>query len=331
MNTEILNAGKISIKPYCDPTIENMGLEKYNYVVFPKTQQVEPLAAVEQNGKLRYINGLNEFAPEIKQITDKEKREAAIKEIREIIVNLERDRAFNTSLKVEDEDFWEKVELFKPDNSATWSKVFLRLGNDEIFLDPVNNLDHLIIIKAIEAGGFSLVASSFEECKRQKKKWYLDRQIDTIATKTSVTKLRNKALAILQDLSEENPRKLFYVAKNIDGGAIQFTNRTLPDVIYDSLDRYIQGLSFDADKKRCAKTFIDTCELSSDVLKVKAIIKDAVFYKYIIAKSDNIFYEAATNNVLGRNVSEVLENLLNPANDDILDRLMGNVESLWSK
>jgi len=331
MSTERLGEGKISIKAYCDPTIQNMGLEKYGYVVFPNTQQVEPLAAIEQNGKLRYVTGLNEFAPDIKKIADKEKQAAAVKEIREVIIMLEKDRAYNMNLDVQDKDFWNKVEMFKPDNSEIWSKVFLRLGNDDMQLDPVNNLDHLIIIKAIEAGGFSLVAQSLEDCKRQKKKWYLDRQIDTIATKTSVTKLRNRALAILQKLSEDNPRKLFYIAKNITGNAIQFSNRTLPDVIYDSLDVYINGLAADSDKKRCAKTFIEASETSVEILKIKAIVKDATFYKYITAKSDNMLYETATNTALGRNVSEVLEYMLNPINDDVLDRLMENVESLWSK
>jgi hypothetical protein len=192
--------GKISIKPYCNPLSENMGLEKYNYVVYPNTYQVETLAAVEQNGKTRYLTGLNEFAPEVKMIKDAEKKAAVIKDIRETIAMLETDRAFN-EINPKDKDFWNKVEMFKPDNSDIWGKVSLKLGNDDIVLDPVNNLDHLIIIKAIESGGFSLIASSYEDCKRSKKKWYLDRQIDTIATKMSTTKLRNKALALLQLLT----------------------------------------------------------------------------------------------------------------------------------
>lgn len=323
------SAGKISIKPFCDPTVENMGLENYNYVVYPGTFQVENLAAVEQNGKTRYLTGLNEFAPEVKNILDDEKRKAVIKDIRETIIQLERERAFNNDLAIGDKDFWNKVEMFKPDNADIWSKVMLRLGNDDIVLDPVNNLDHLLIIKAIENGGFSLVATSHEDCKRNKKKWYLDRQIDTIASKMSTTKLRNKALSILQDLSEENPRMLFYIAKNIDGSSVQYTNRTLQDVIYDNLDKYINGLGHDADKKRCARLFIEASELSNDILKVKSIIKDAAFYKYIIAKADGVLYEASQNIMLGRNISEVLEFLLNPANEDVLDTLMAKVENIW--
>ena len=215
MSTKLENLGKVSIKAYTDPNQENMGLEKYNYVVFPNTFQVETLAAIEQNGKTRYLTGLNEYAPEVKQIKDPEKKSAVIKDIRETVAMLERERAFN-QIDPEDKEFWSKVEMFTPDNSDVWGKVFLKLGNDDQVLDPKENLDHMILIKAIENGGFSLVAANFEDAKRTKQRWYLDRQIESISTKTNVTKLRNKALTILQTLSEEDPRKLFYIAKNID-------------------------------------------------------------------------------------------------------------------
>lgn len=330
MSTKLENVGKVSIKAYTDPNQENMGLEKYNYVVFPNTFQVETLAAIEQNGKTRYLTGLNEFAPEIKQIKDPEKKKAVIKDIRETVAMLERERAFN-HIDPEDKDFWSKVEMFTPSNSDVWGKIFLKLGNDDQVLDPKENLDHLIIVKAIENGGFSLIASSFEEAKRTKAKWYLDRQIDSIATKTSVTKLRNKALTLLQNMSEEDPRKLFYIAKNIDANSSQYTNRTLADLIYDNMDKYINGMGYDNDKKRCAKTFIDYCDMSNEDLKIKAIIKDASFYKYIIVKPDGMLHEASQNVMLGRNVSDILEYLKNPTNDDMLDLLMAKVEDIWSK
>lgn len=326
----LASLGKVSIKPYVDPTKENMGLENYNYVVFPRTYQVESLAAIEQNGKMRYLNGLNEFAPEVKAIKDPEKREAVIKDIRETVSILERERAFNV-IDPEDKDFWSKVTMFKPDNQEIWGNITLRLGNDDMFLDPANNADHLIIIKAIEGNGFSLVAPSYEDCKRTNKKWYLDRQIDTMSTKISTTKLKNKALAILQELFDEEPRKLFYIAKNIDSSSVQYTNKTLSDIIYDNLDKYINGFAHEADKKKCANTFIETAKLGNDELKIKAVIRDASFYKYISPKADGVLYETSQNIMLGRNNAEVLEFLKNPVNEDVLDTIMAKVELNWSK
>lgn len=328
--TQNSKPGKVSIKPFVDPTKENMGLENYGYVVFPNTFQVESLAAIEQNGKSIYLNGLNEFANSVKGIKDSSKREAVIKDIRETVSLLERERNFNF-VEPGDKDFWSKIEMFRADNSEIWGKINIRLGNDALILDPVNNLDHLILIKAIEGNGFSLVAQSYEDARRSGKKWYLDRQIDTMASKISTTKLRNKALSILSELADENPRKLFYIVKNIDGNSIQYTNKTLQDIVYDNLDRYINGLAHDGDKKRCASTFIDLAGLSNDELKIKAIIRDAIFFKYIIAKSDGVLYEASQNILLGRNNAEVLEFLKNPGNDDILDTILAKVESTWAQ
>ena len=324
------NLGKVSIKVFTDPNQENMGLEKYNYVVFPNTFQVETLAAIEQNGKSRYLTGLNEFAPEIKLIKDADKRKAVIKDIRETIVLLEKERAFNF-LDPEDKDFWSKVEMFTPGNSEIWSKIYLKLGNNDQFLNPKENLDDLILVKAIESGGFSLVASSYDDAKINRKKWYLDRQIDTFASKTTVTKLRNKALAILQDLSDNEPRKLLYIAKNIDANSSQYTNKTLPDLIYENMDKYINGLGYDADKKRCANLFLEYSNLSIEDLKIKAIIKDASFFKFIISKPDGMLYEVEKNVMLGRNVADILEFLKNPLNEEILEALMLKVEDYWNK
>jgi hypothetical protein len=324
------NLGKVSIKVFTDPNQENMGLERYNYVVFPNTFQVETLAAIEQNGKQRYLTGLNEFAPEIKQIKDVDKRKAVIKDIRETIVLLEKERAFNF-IDIEDKDFWNKVEMFKPGNSEIWSKIFLKLGNNEQFLNPKENLDDLIIVKAIENGGFSLVAASFEEAKITKKKWYLDRQIETFASKTTVTKIRNKALAILQDLCDNEPRKLFYIAKNVDANSSQYTDKTLADLIYENMDKYINGLGYDADKKRCATSFIELAKLSIENLKLKCIIKDACFYQFIITKPDGMMYETTQSIMLGRNISDVLEYIKNPINESVLDLLLTKVEETWTK
>ena len=320
--------GKISIKPYINAEDENMGLENYNYVVFPNTFQVESLAAIEQNGKSRYLNGLNEFAPEIKMIQDKDKKAAVIKDIRQTVSVLEQERNYNL-VKIDDEDFWSKIEMFKPDNGEIWGKVTVRLGNDEIFLDPKKKMEDLMLVKAIENGGFSLIAKSFDDARAQKKKWYLDRQIDSVSAKITVTKLRNQALALLQTIYEDEPRRLFYIAKNIDINSIQYSNSTMVDQIYENLDKFINGASFDKDVRRCANLFIESTELSKEDIKIKAIIKDCVFYKYIFAKSDSVLYESTQNIMLGRNVAEVLEFLKNPANDDVLDLLMAKTETLW--
>jgi hypothetical protein len=323
-------AGRIAIKPYVDPNIQNMGLENYGLVVFPGTAQREPMACVEQNGRIRYLNGLDESAPEVKGIQDEEKKNARIKEIRSIVATLEFEKHYN-QLDIEDAEFWNKVQTYKPNNTEFWSKIQLECANDDIFLDPVNKTEDLLIVLAIEAGGFPIVAKSLEDCKSgiNRRKWFLDRQIDTAATRVSSSKVKNKALTILTEIADKKPRKLFYIAKLVDTNSMQYKNTTLPDVIYDNMDEYINGYGGESNIKKAANHFMDISNLDMQELKIRSMIKDATFYKYIILKGDGLLYYAKDNVMLGRNPSEVYEYLSNPMNEDILVKLQQEIETVW--
>ena len=67
-----------------------------------------------------------------------------------------------------------------------------------------------------------------------------------------------------------------------------------------------------------------------ETLKLKALVKDASFYKIISLKADGMLYHSATSTMLGRNVSDVVTYLKNPLNEDVLVRLMGEVENYWN-
>jgi hypothetical protein len=328
---KLKSSGKITIKPYSDKNVSNMGLEEYNMVVFPGTKQREPMACVEQFGQIRYLNGLDEAAPEIKAIKDHEAKNAKIKEIRSIVAMLEFEKHYNV-LDIEDPEFWNKVQTFKPNNSSYWSNIIIECENKEIVLDPANKTEDLLKVLAIEAGGFPLIAKSKEDCISglHKRKWYLDRQIESTTQKATVAKIKNKALARLSALSEKTPRKLFFIAKLLNVNSIQFKNNTLPDTIYDYLDEYINGNHQENNIRKAAQSFLDYAEFDMQELKIRSIIKDATFHKFIILKGDGLLYSNPDNIMLGRNTSEVYEYLVNPLNEDVLDYLLTRVEDMWS-
>jgi hypothetical protein len=64
---------------------------------------------------------------------------------------------------------------------------------------------------------------------------------------------------------------------------------------------------------------------------MKAMIKDAIFYKFIILKSDGYLYHADTSSLLGKNIADVAEYLSNPLNEDILTKLLSSVDEQWNK
>jgi hypothetical protein len=324
--------GRICVRPYTDGNANNMGLENYGFAVFPGTAQEEQLAAIERNGITRYISGLDEFAPEVQKISDPEKKEAVIFKIRSIVSDLEKQLAANV-IDPEDKDFWSKVQVLKPNNHEFFAKINMRCSNEPVYLNPKNDPMDLIKFIAIEAGGFDLIAKSYEDARAMMKppKWYLDKEVDTVAARTEGKKLKNKATSILESLFNKSPKKLFYVAKVLEGRlATQFKHSTAPDTLYDVLDEYINGNGVETNKVRAAQTFIDTSKLDMETLKLKALVKDASFYNIVVSKPDGMLYHSKTSSMLGRNVLDVVEYLKNPLNEDVLVHVMDEVESYWN-
>jgi len=323
---------KVSIRPYFDPSSENMGLEKYGLSLHEGVYHTEQLVCLEMNGIKRYVTGLNEFAPDIKLMQDKDEREAKIKEIRTVVAQLEREFAANV-IDIEDEKFWEKVKILRPDNSEFWDKIELKAGNDITFLDPIKDPYDLIKLYAIDAGGFTIVAKSLVQAETMAKppKFYLDRQEETVTSKNILRKIRNKALSELQTLYDQDANKLLYVTKVIDPGSPQYKKSTSNDTLYEVMDNYINGVSFEKDKKRAAQTFLDLANQSVGDLKLRAMVKDSTYFKEIQAKADGYIYHTATATMLGRNPADVVEFLKNPLNEDVLVTIQTKIEHEWNK
>lgn len=325
-------SGTIRIMPYVDPTRSNMGLENYNQVVFDGVKQSESLTCLQQNGVLRFINGLNEFAPEIKLIRDSKEKEARIKEIRKDVATIEQALAANV-LDVEDKDFWAKVSICRPDNQKFWGTIDITCGNEPLVLDPDKDVRDLIKIRAIEAGGFSMVAKSYEDARSRSvpPKFYLDRIVDTISLKMEPKKLRNKALGELQKLYDSSSDKLFYIIKAIDTNSIQYKLNTPKDILYEQCDRFINGLGSEKSMKRASENFVNTAKMTLTELKVKAIFRDAAYLKFIELRGDGLFYHFKSSSMMGRNSAECLEFMKNPINSKILEDLHNAVEEYWQQ
>ena len=325
--------GKIAVKPFIDANQENMGLEEYGFALFPGTYHEEQIAALEKNGVVRYITGLDEFAPEVQRISDSEVREAVIRNIRMVISFLEKQLASNV-IKIDDEQFWDKVELLKPNNHKFWSKISIRCGNEPVHLDPLGDAYDLIKFMAIEAGGFDLIAKSYDDALARPRppKFFLDKETHTVSSRTSFKKLKNKAIGELDKLYSKNPKKLLYVAKVIDSTSASYTVSTPLDVLYDLMDEFIAGHGNEISPAKAAERFIEIATLDMETLKLRALVKDASFYRVISLKADGMLWHNPSSTMLGRNVSDVVLYLKNPLNEDILIRMLKEIEEeYWNK
>jgi len=325
-------SGTISVKPYFDPEKSNLGLEKYGMSLYDGVFHEEQLACIERNGIKRYLTGLNEFAPDVKNLPDAEMRDAKIKEIRTVVAQLEKELAANI-VDPKDEDFWNKVKLLKHDNDEFWSQITLRCGNQKVPLDPKKDPYDLIKLYAIEAGGFSMVAPSYDAARTMSvsPKFFLDKYVDTVSTKTEIKKLKNRALSELDKMFNKNSNKLFYVAKVVDADSTQYKKSTPNDVIYDNMDRFINGEGIEKNLKRAIATFTDAVNMDMETLKIRAMVKDSTYFKFITPKSDGFIYHVDSSTMMGRNVSDIIEFLKNPLNDNILLDLTKKTEKFWNQ
>lgn len=325
---------KVFVRPYIDPNPKNdyMGFAKNGLVVFDGCGQVEQLGCLYDNGgHKRWLTGLDEFTPEIVNMKDPDKKAAKIKEIRTKVQYLEKLKA--NEIDIDDDKFWDKVLYYHPKrNDATWEQVIIRCGNEERAYNPMDP-EHLVVISALEAGGFSIVAPSLDDARSSnvKYKWYLDRCEDSAATKVEVIKWTNKALAKLEDLANKDGNRLFYVAKVIDSAnSSEYRKNTPNDILYANANKFINAEGVEPNKKKAARTFIEVSEMTMEDLKLKAIALDACFYGHIMHK-DGKLHHKTTNVMMGRNVQECIEFMKNPINDDIQQQIQKGVEKLWAE
>lgn len=321
----------IAIRPYFNAAVDNMGLQKYGLSLFDGAFHEESIACLENNGIKRYLTGLNEFAPEVKELP-LEEQEAKIKQIRSVVAQLEKELASNV-LDVEDKEFWNKVKLLRQDNGEFWDKIKVRCGNEPVHLEPEKDPYDLIKLYAIEANGYSIVAKSLEDARNQPTppKFFLDKLEDTASVKTEVKKVRNKALSELQKLFDKNQNKLILVARLLDPNGAQYKKSTPNDIIYDNMDKYINGDLIEKDKMKSAQRFLDTSNLDMETLKIKAVVKDSAYYKFISTKPDGFIYHTESTTLLGRTQPDVVEYLKNPLNEEILVDLTKKVEKYWNQ
>jgi hypothetical protein len=135
----------------------------------------------------------------------------------------------------------------------------------------------------------------------------------------------------LEKLYNKNQNKLYYVAKLLDANSAQYKKSTPNDIIYDNMDKFINGEAVDKDKRRTAQKFLDAAGLDLETLKIRAIVKDAGYYKMIATKADGFIYHMTTSTMMGRNPADAAEFLKNPLNEQILVELQKAVEVYWNQ
>ena len=319
--------GHISIKPVVrDDDANDIGLSLYDLNMFPNSIHTEASTTIMRNGKEVFKTGLDEYDPVLQNMQNKEKKKAIIKDIRYTVAYLEK-MTNAIILDVEDDHFWESVQTFRPDNKAYWSKIELRLKSEDRRLNPTENIEDLVIFRVIEAGGFSIIAPSIEEARKHPNlyEFYLDKEYDTAKIEVSGIKLRNKALVEMEKLSRE---KTFFITKCLSKESYKIRRRTSDDTIVYTLNNIIMGI--EGGKSASVTAFLEAVKEPIEVLRTRAMIKDAIYAGKIVPKSNGMYYDLFTQSMLGKSLREVETFLLNPMNEDVLIAVETYVEEFWN-
>lgn len=301
----------ISIEPYFDPEVPNMGFEKYGLSTAPGSETTEFISQ-DRNG--RYITGLDLDSPTIMYMEDLEEKKAIEKEIKEVVERLERIHGTGS---------------LDARTGAIWKDFQLHLSYTGKSLDRKDPKDELIYY-AIKAGGFTSVAPSLEVAKGGSYKFYL-RQIEKDSDlKVERSKLINKAKAALTDLDESDSYKMLLVAKIVLAPNNEFSEKTPKSVIYDKLDQFIDGKIVKDNKKATVKQFLDAYKRTIESLFMESIVRDSLYFNFITREADSYYYNKQTESRLGKNEKEIIKHISAPINELEFENLKTRVEAKFN-
>jgi len=96
------------------------------------------------------------------------------------------------------------------------------------------------------------------------------------------------------------------------------------------MDNYINGRGSESNKKRAAQQFLDVSKLDMEELKIRALIKDGLYYRFLTTKAGGWIEPIDSGIRLGKRPAECLEFLKDPKNEESLLSLIDKIEPYWN-
>lgn len=276
----------------------------------------EMLGSREFYGVKRYLTGLDaEAVTYDDSLNDKEKQDK-ITEINDTVRRLEK--------------------IFGPGkldatNKDMWSKVILTITRKST---PLNLTDpkQEILYHCIKGGGFTHVANTVEDAMENQLRFYLIEPVEFIENRIAPKKIINRAIAALEDLEKNRSgNDLLLIAKYLLPVEKSYTKRTPKALLYEDLDKFIDGQVIKKAKSYCAGLFLDALKKSKEDLKTYVYIKDAVYYTFVYANTAGELVNVYTKAIYGTTIERAVEHLKNPAYQHELSNIVELVDKKWNE
>lgn len=348
--------GIVSIKAYVSGE-PNMGHEKYEEALFPGTEQFGTVFCIKQNNINTYRTGLNEFAPEVQNLDNKNEREAKIRYIREVVAWLE--NVANANFKVSptncmdgfgtrDDKFWDNVTMFQsvcvdtydPKGNRVltyWDRLSIVLTNEGRTLNLKDPHD-VALYHVVMADGIGLISSSLQKAidEYPAYNFYLNKVEDTATIKTEFKIQKNKAAGYLEIMRETNPVKLFYMAIMCTptGAALyQIGGETATPILqlYDDLCNYLDGKTVETSQRIATANFLKYYGMEDSELNVRSILKCATELNLVTIRQNGQMYYVKNGGAMGKNVEDMVVNLQSAQHQETWESMRDTIKSHWRK
>jgi len=273
----------IKVKQVPDSFAISTGLDKYGKSRMPHCRDMYQAA---QGYDLRYQTGIDEDSAEINSMRDEAAQIAKKEEVKSLRLKLEKLVGKDLSGT---SDFWETFFV----NISTDDDLTLNMSN------PYDVIKHRVLV----ANG--LAAPNFESSgmpQYRNAKYYCFTEERFEQQNVSSQKLKDKARAALLDMSQ-NDDKMIIMGQYLEG--FKYKKGMKPDTLYTMLSNYINDVA-NSDN---VTNFIKASNISVEDLQYKITVDKAIKSKKIKFK-DGQFFRGGVN--LGKDISEVLENLKSP-------------------
>lgn len=267
-------------------------------------------------GTKRYLCGLDAELIKYDDTLTKEEKEAKIAEIKDTVERLEK--------------FFGNGNL-DPTNEKHWSKIELKLDRKTTNLDLTNPRTELLLY-CIRGGGFTTVAPTMEKAREIGAKFYLVEPLEYAENRIANKEIINKAISTLQRLYESKSYDdLFLLGKYILPVEKAYTRRSPKAMIYEDLDKYINGELIRQSKISCARQFLEATKKSKTDQALTSIIKDAEYYGFVYINDKGEFKNNETAGIYGTTIERVVAHLQNPAYEHELENVKSRVEKKWAE
>lgn len=308
----MIQFSKVSIEPYFDPEVTNMGLEKYGLSMFSDTEVQEYLS---KDSTGRYLTGIDPDSPKIMYIEDDDIKTYKLQQINEVIDRLER--------------IYGKGSL-DARNDKFWAQFNLTIKNCKKELNLAKPQDE-IIYHCIKAGGFAEVAPDYDTARTSNKvyKFYLKKEDEESEAKIKGTMAINEAKGKLNAIYHEDPSLQFRIAKVVLPAAKNYKPTTSPGLLYQELNDFIEGKTVKSGKRESAKQFLKAVDTDRETLSINGVVNDAIYYNILTQEKNGYFYNKETDVRVGKNIKEIIEFLKSPINSSELENLTQRVEAKW--